>query len=71
MKRRPFGYVISMSTSSGHPDPIDLPGEATAEEGIVPADAADRLDESPEEQVNRAQVPEDGGVRIDEPRTSQ
>lgn len=42
-----------MSTHD-HERPIDL-GGVPAEEGINPADAEERLDVDPEEQVNRAE----------------
>ncbi|MCW2793433.1 MAG: hypothetical protein JWO76_2531 [Nocardioides sp.] len=45
------GYDPGMTTAHPEERPVDLEG-VPAEEGISSADAADRIDEDPDEQVN-------------------
>jgi hypothetical protein len=52
---RPGGYAQAMSTHEKEP-PIELP-DAAEEESISPADAAERLEQDPEEQPNYTDRP--------------
>jgi hypothetical protein len=52
--RPPLGYGAAMSQMADHENerPVEVEGVPAGEE-ISPADAAERLDETPEEQSNR------------------
>jgi len=48
----PCGYVVPMSEMADHRKPLDLEGVPEGED-VSEADAAERVDEEPEEQGNR------------------
>jgi hypothetical protein len=52
LDRRVLGYVWCMSEMADHERPVELEGVPEGEE-ISTADAAERIDEEPEEQENR------------------
>jgi hypothetical protein len=56
-------YLAGMTTPANEERPVDLEDAPVEEEGLEPADVADRLEEEPEEQPNRVdpQYAEDEG----------